>query len=227
MNTAVRRWRIVLIIGVFAALFGAGLVLQGEVQRARDDERFRETQAALKAGIEVFSDDAALNDDLTQDPGVSRQGSSTTLGNPDESDTQPEVEAIRSIGRLQIPKIGLDAAMLRYGRYADLEIGLGWMPQSAALGDEGAAIVVGHRTLFGAPLRRADQLKPGDPVMLLLPDGTTRDYQVRLTSIRRPTETFEDLVAGSSTSRIVIVTCHPEDSTDFRLLVVADVVEQA
>jgi LPXTG-site transpeptidase (sortase) family protein len=101
------------------------------------------------------------------------------------------------------------------------------MPQSAALGDEGAAIVVGHRTLFGAPLRRADQLKPGDPVTLLLPDGTTRDYQVRLTSIRRPTESFEDLVAGSSTSRIVIVTCHPEDSTDFRLLVVADVVEQA
>ncbi len=233
MNTAVRRWRIVLIIGVFAALFGAGLVLQGEVQRARDDERFRETQAALKAGIDVFSDGGDVADDLTQDPNLGQEPSAATEPQTSEGDatsdiaTQSEGAVLRSIGRLQIPKIGLDAATLRYGRYADLEIGLGWMPQSAALGADGAAIVVGHRTLFGAPLRRADELKPGDPLYLQLPDGPTVTYEVRLTSIRRPTETFDDLLSNGDASRLVIVTCHPEDSTDFRLLVVADVVEQA
>ena len=207
-------------------------MVQGEVQRARDDERFRKTQEALKAGVDVFSDGGAVADDLTQDPNLGQEPPAAAESPISEGDassdvaTQSEGAVLRSIGRLQIPKIGLDAATLRYGRYADLEIGLGWMPQSAALGADGAAIVVGHRTLFGAPLRRADELKPGDPIYLQLPDGTTVTYEVKLTSIRKPTETFGDVLSEGDASRLVIVTCHPEDSTDFRLLVVADVVER-
>lgn len=232
MNQSQRRWRIIFLFGVLGVTLGVGLVVQGEVQRARDDERFRKTQEALKAGVDVFSDGGAVADDLTQDPNLGQEPPAAAESPTSEGDassdvaTQSEGAVLRSIGRLQIPKIGLDAATLRYGRYADLEIGLGWMPQSAALGADGAAIVVGHRTLFGAPLRRADELKPGDPIYLQLPDGTTVTYEVKLTSIRKPTETFGDVLSEGDASRLVIVTCHPEDSTDFRLLVVADVVER-
>ena len=232
MNHSQRRWRIIFLFGVLGVTLGVGLVVQGEVQRARDDERFRKTQEALKAGVDVFSDGGAVADDLTQDPNLGQEPPAAAESPISEGDgssdvaTQSEGAVLRSIGRLQIPKIGLDAATLRYGKYADLEIGLGWMPQSAALGADGAAIVVGHRTLFGAPLRRADELKPGDPIYLQLPDGTTVTYEVKLTSIRKPTETFGDVLSEGDASRLVIVTCHPEDSTDFRLLVVADVVER-
>jgi LPXTG-site transpeptidase (sortase) family protein len=232
VNHSQRRWRIIFLFGVLGVTLGVGLVVQGEVQRARDDERFRKTQEALKAGVDVFSDGGAVADDLTQDPNLGQEPPAAEESPTSEGDasldvaTQSEGAVLRSIGRLQIPKIGLDAATLRYGKYADLEIGLGWMPQSAALGADGAAIVVGHRTLFGAPLRRADELKPGDPIYLQLPDGTTVTYEVKLTSIRKPTETFGDVLSEGGTSRLVIVTCHPEDSTDFRLLVVADVVER-
>ena len=232
MNQSQRRWRIIFLFGVLGVTLGVGLVVQGEVQRARDDERFRKTQEALKAGVDVFSDGGAVADDLTQDPNLGQEPPAAEESPTPEVDassddaTQSEGAVLRSIGRLQIPKIGLDVATLRYGKYADLEIGLGWMPQSAALGADGAAIVVGHRTLFGAPLRRADELKPGDPIYLQLPNGTTVTYEVKLTSIRKPRETLGDVLSEGDASRLVIVTCHPEDSTDFRLLVVADVVER-
>lgn len=214
-------------LGLVAATLGGGLVLQGEVQRARSDERFREAQKALKAGIEVFSDDTALEDDFTQDPNVGQRSSATTIQDSASATDKSDATSMRAIGRLQIPKIGLDVAMVRYGRYADLEIGLAWMPQSAALGSEGASVIIGHRTLFGAPLRHADDLKQGDQVYLLLPDGSSRTYQVRVTLIRKPSENYSDLLSGDSASRIVLVTCHPENSTDFRLIVVADVVATA
>lgn len=232
VKSSQRSWRIIFLFGVIGVALGVGLVVQGEVQRARDDERFRKTQDALKAGIDVFSDDRDLTADHTQDPNLAQVPPAAVASPTPEGDvtpdaaTQSEGAALRSIGRLMIPKIGLDAATIRYGGYADLEIGLGWMPQSSALGADGAAIVVGHRTLFGAPLRRTDELKPGDPIYLQLPNGTTVTYEVKLTSIRKPTETFGDLLSEDDASRLVIVTCHPEDSTDFRLLVVADVVER-
>jgi LPXTG-site transpeptidase (sortase) family protein len=226
VNRATRRWRIVFLLGLLATTLGVGLVVQGEIQRARDDERFRNVQEALKAGIEVFSDNDTLSDDLTQDPNIGQRASGATSLEPASGTVPKGGTPLRAIGRLQIPAINLDVAMLRYGRYADLEIGLAWMPQSAALGTEGASIIIGHRTLFGAPLRDADELKKGDPIYLQLPDGSNLTYQVQTTLIRRPTESFNDLLSGGTGSRLVIVTCHPEYSTDFRLLVVADVVEK-
>ena len=226
MNPATRRWRIVFLIGVFATVLGAGLVAQGEIRRARDDERYRDAQAALKAGVEVFSDDVTLSDDLTQDPKFGTQTSSTDSDGASGSPSSGGA-AIASIGRLQIPKIDIDVATVKYGRYADLEIGIGWMPQSAALGEKGASIIVGHRSLFGGPFRDLDQLVTGDPLKLVLPDGKSFDYQVVKTLIRRPSESFSDLLEGSESSRLVLVTCHPANSTDFRLIVVADVAVKA
>jgi sortase A len=214
-------------LGLVAAMLGAGLVLQGEIQRARDDQRFREAQEALKAGIEVFSDDTARTDDFAQGPNGGQQTSATTIQDSASGTEKSTGASMRAIGRLQIPKIGLDVAMVRYGRYADLEIGLAWMPQSAALGADGASVIIGHRTLFGAPLRHVDDLKQGDPMYLFLPDGSSRTYRVRVTLVRKPSENYNDLLSGDAASRIVLVTCHPENSTDFRLIVVADVVATA
>jgi LPXTG-site transpeptidase (sortase) family protein len=214
-------------MGLFVAMLGGGLVVQGEIQRARDDERFREAQVALKAGIEAFSTDNAPTDNPRRDPNVGNESPAAPVPDSAPSTTQDAAANVRAIGRLQIPAIDLDVAMVRYVRYADLEIGLAWMPQSAELGANGASIIIGHRTLFGAPLRNADEVKPGDQIFLSLPDGSTRTYEVRAMVIRKPTETFNDLLSHDAASRIVIVTCHPEYSTKFRLVVVADVVATA
>lgn len=200
-------------IGLVALVVGAGLVVSGEVLRIRGDQRFRSAQVALKQGIELFDD--------TSDPVGDSDKSAATSS--EESGPQPDVTADTSaIARVRIPSIGVDVATLEFKSSTDLERGLAWMPESAGLGTTGTSVVVGHRTLFGAPLRKADQIARGDNILVTTVGGATVTYSVKSTHYRRPTESYADLVADAGVTRLLLVTCHPEHSTEFRLLVVAD-----
>lgn len=198
-------------VGLIVFVAGIGLVIRGEMQRSRDNLRFREAQAVLKQGIDVFSSTTASDRETT-----------TTIAENAEPSTLPAFDGTRAIARIQLPDIGVDVATVKYTRYADLEIGLGWMSDSAAIGDIGTSVIVGHRTLFGAPLLRADEIATGDEIRVVLADGREVTYRVTQTLIRRPSEVFSDLIGSPDQSRLLLVTCHPENSTDFRLLVVAD-----
>lgn len=193
---------------------GAGLIVKGEVDRSRDDAQFRSAQAALKLGMGVFDD---LSDEIAATAGNDSATSAPSTGGTTKSLDRP------AIARLRIATIGVDIATLAFTGVDDLELGLTWMPDSAPLGTPGTSIVVGHRTLFGAPLREADQLVAGDEIEVTAADGTRSTYVVRTKHIRRPQESFADLVSNADTQRLLLVTCHPEHSTEFRLLVVADV----
>ena len=200
-------------IGLVALAAGAGLVISGEVQRIRGDQRFRSAQVALKQGIELF-------DDSSDQVGDSDKSAATSSG---DSGPQPNFAADSSaIARVRIPSIGVDAATLEFKSSIDLERGLAWMPESASLGTTGTSVVVGHRTLFGAPLRKADQIARGDNIFVTTVGGATVTYAVKSSHYRRPTESYADLVADAGVNRLLLVTCHPEYSTEFRLLVVAD-----
>lgn len=200
-------------VGLVALVVGSGLVISGEVQRIRGDQRFRSAQVALKQGIELFDDSANQ---------VGDSDNSAAPGSED-SGPRPDLSAdVSAIARVRIPSIGVDAATLEFKSSTDLEFGLAWMPESARLGTTGTSVVVGHRTLFGAPLREADQIAGGDKIVVTSIGGTTATYSVRSIHYRRPTESYADLVADAGATRLLLVTCHPEYSTEFRLLVVAD-----
>lgn len=214
MRTLIRQFLV--IAGLASLAAGATLVIQGEIDRRQGDEKFELAQQVLRESIDVVGE-AESNSSQTTAPGES--------SNP--ATTSDPTAGGRAIARFQIPKIDLDVVAVRYGRYADLEIGLGWMPESAPVGTPGTSIVVGHRTLFGSPLRRSDELEQGDTFTVTLASGEVLEYVIKRTSIRRPSDSFSDLITESSVTRLVLVTCHPEDSTEFRLLVVADVVASA
>lgn len=209
--------RTLVFFGAVALLAGVALVVKGEIERARGDARFRAAQTALKEGVEIF--DQSPIEDATKDR-AKNPGATTS------SPSRIGADVPSAIARVQIEGIGVDVATVRYNTMEDLEIGLGWMPESAAPGEPGTSIVVGHRTLFGAPLVRADEIAVGDEISVGNAAGVVSVYVVRGTYIRRPSDTFADLIASSDTTRLLLVTCHPEHSTEFRLLVVADVVEQ-
>lgn len=214
VKTLIRQFLV--IAGLASLAAGATLVIQGEIDRRQGDEKFEQAQQVLRESIDVVGE-AESNSPQTTTPGES--------SNP--AATSDPTAGGRAIARFQIPKIDLDVVAVRYGRYADLEIGLGWMPESAPVGTPGTSIVVGHRTLFGSPLRRSDELQQGDTFTVTLASGEVLEYVIKRTSIRRPSDSFSDLIAESSVTRLVLVTCHPENSTEFRLLVVADVVASA
>ena len=47
---------------------------------------------------------------------------------------------------------------------ADLKKGPGHYPETPLPGQEGNAAIAGHRTTYGAPFHRLDELKPGDEI---------------------------------------------------------------
>lgn len=214
-----RGWEFLTVLGAAIVVVGALIVIKGEIDRANGDSRFLDTQEALKAGIEVVGQSATDDGRTVQPPG------------PEEStDTQDSASTrtseLAAIARIEIPSIDADWVALEYRRYGDLELGLGWMPRSVELGEVGLSIVVGHRTLFGAPLRRLDEVVEGDTILVGLANGDSFTYTVRRSVVKLPSDDFSDLISNDGKRQLLLVTCHPEDSTDFRLLVVADVVEQ-
>ena len=94
-------------------------------------------------------------------------------------------EDLGQIGRIAIPKIGLDAPLHEGIRLTTLDRGPGHWPGSAMPGQVGNVVVAGHRTSHDADFRHIDDLVPGDVVTFTTADGVF-DYAVTGTEIVSP-----------------------------------------
>ena len=68
---------------------------------------------------------------------------------------------------IHIPKIGLDRAVVQGVGVPDLRKGPGHYPDSPMPGQLGNAAIAGHRTTYGAPFNRIDELAPGDEITIV------------------------------------------------------------
>ena len=109
----------------------------------------------------------------------------------------------------------------------DLKKGPGHIPGTALPGEVGNVVLSGHRTTYGAPFNRFDELRPGDAVVL-----ETRDmwftYEVTGSTIVAPTASEVTLpVPGKPTATptrrlLTLTTCNPKYSARTRLIVLAE-----
>ena len=110
---------------------------------------------------------------------------------------------------------------------ADLKNGPGHIPGTALPGDLGNVVLSGHRTTYGAPFARFDELDPGEQVVLETRDGWFT-YTVRGSEIVAPTAvevTYAvpgDPTATPTERLLTLTTCHPKYSARQRLIVVAE-----
>lgn len=123
---------------------------------------------------------------------------------------------------LQIPKIGVDVAVVEGVSVADLKKGPGHYPGSAVPGGLGNFVVSGHRTTYGAPFFDLDQVEVGDEITAIDRDQKVHKYIVSETKIVLPTEV--GVIARTDDARLTLTTCHPRFSARQRLIVVADLV---
>jgi sortase A len=106
----------------------------------------------------------------------------------------------------------------------DLKKGPGHIPNTALPGAVGNMVISGHRTTYGAPFNRVDELKRGDAIVLETRD-TWFTYRVTSEQIVAPTAyevTFP--VPGQRnavpTKRLLtLTTCNPKYSATQRLIV--------
>ena len=93
--------------------------------------------------------------------------------------------------------------------------------------DPGNVVLSGHRTTYGAPFERFDELQPGDAVVVETRD-TWFTYTVRGSRIVAPTAievTYPvpgDRAAVPTRRLLTMTTCHPRFSARQRLVVTAE-----
>lgn len=122
------------------------------------------------------------------------------------------------IGTIQIPKIGVDRVIVEGVDDESLKKGPGHYPDTAFPGEAGNVVLSGHRTTYGAPFYRLDELSPGDEIRVGDASGTYT-YKVTEKKIVLPTDL--SVVVPSTDARLTLTTCHPRFSARQRLIIVA------
>jgi sortase A len=143
----------------------------------------------------------------------------------------PAAEPGSALAVLHIPRLGEQndepTVVVEGVSTADLKRGPGHIPGTALPGQIGNVVLSGHRTTYGAPFARVDELRPGDAVVV-----ETRDswftYSVTGTRVVEPTAVEVTWPvpgqrgATATEALLTLTTCHPRYSARQRLVVQAE-----
>ncbi len=130
----------------------------------------------------------------------------------------------QKLGRIQIPRIGLDVAYGEGVFEKTLVKGPGHWPGTPMPGREGNSVISGHRNTHTQPFKELDELKPGDDIFMTQGDAKTITYAVNDTKII-PEAEYKDFVLRqpdkNGVRQITLFACHPEGNPIFRIVVQA------
>ena len=209
---------VVVLLFVAYQLWGTGL-REAASQRALRNEFNQQLAAPRPAPERPTTPDAGLSDG----PGTQPQAPTETTTSVDGGADRPPPPALPPppgdpVAVLRIPKLGLDKVVVEGTDVASLRKGPGHQPGTAALGEPGNAVIAGHRTTYGAPFYRLDELEPGDPIVVQVPAGELR-YTVTGSQVVEPTDMW--ILDPTTDDRLTLFTCTPRFSAAQRLVVTA------
>jgi sortase A len=125
-----------------------------------------------------------------------------------------------AIDHLVIPAIGVDKYVVEGVAENDLQQGPGHYPGTAMPGQLGNSGIAGHRTTFGAPFFRLNELKPGDPIEITNTKGQHYTYLMTRSEVVPPTD-IGVLDNTPGVAELTLTTCNPRFEAITRLVVVA------
>ena len=133
---------------------------------------------------------------------------------------------------IKIPEIGLDTVVVYEVGLEQLKKGPGLFPECAVAvgedcvqkglypGEDGNVAISGHRTTYGAPFFRLNELSKGDTVDMVS-RGVRYRYVVREQKVVDPRSGYE-VVEQHGRKELTLTTCHPRFSAAQRLIIHAD-----
>ena len=104
-----------------------------------------------------------------------------------------------------------------------MEQGPGHIKETPLPGEVGRCTISGHRTTYGSPFEKLDELKQGDLVYIETVKGGVFIYVVTGQQIVVPTDIY--ILEGSGKRELVLTTCHPKYSAAKRLIIIAELLD--
>lgn len=210
--------RVCLTAGVLILLFVAYQLWGTGIREAQAQNRLEDEFTEL---LDDTASTATTGTTVATVPGATPGATPTTaaVGPP-----PPPPEEGDAVARIRIPKIGVDKIVVEGVTLSDLKKGPGRYPDSPLPGQPGNAAIAGHRTTYGAPFNRIDELAPGDEILVTTQQGAFR-YEVSEQHIVSPgqVEVLEDF----GDNRLTLTACHPKYSARQRIVVVSTLVGPA
>jgi len=110
-----------------------------------------------------------------------------------------------TIGRLQIPRLGLRVMVVQGDSPQILRHAVGHLPETTLPGEDGNAALAGHRDTLFRPLRG---VRPGDEITFETPSRVVR-YQVEWMLVVPPSSM--EVLQTSGARELTLITCFPFD----------------
>jgi len=123
--------------------------------------------------------------------------------------------------RITIAKIEVDWIVNKGTDYATLKKGPGYYTSSALPGENGTCLVAGHRTTYGAPFNRLDELEEDDEIIIETEGNEKFVYLVTGHESALPTDM--SVLENTEYPSLVLSTCHPKFYATRRLIIYASI----
>ncbi len=184
------------------------------------------------------STDPSATDDAASDAEAADAPAAPEAPAPEAIEYSPQLlEALYpepgdSLARIVIPAINVDQITVAGVSVEDLRKGPGHYSSTPNPGQAGNSAIAGHRTTYGAPFHRIDELNPGDEIIVqtiqgtftylvrenIAPDGSAKGH-----FIVSPSDTWV-LGQESGENLLTLTACHPKYSARQRIIVQAELV---
>ncbi len=250
---------IVVLLFVVFQLWGTDIQEARAQTGLRDDLNARLHEAAQTLDVLDTDESQVEADDTTPESTTTTTLAAGSRGDDEPTDLPPPTSTLPggydpdilalffpedgdALARIEIPAIDIDKLVVQRAAVADLRTGPGHYNAPSLPGGSGNAAIAGHRTTYGKPFNRIDELVPGDEIVVTTVQGEFR-YEVLL-----PREAYVDdldllegvgdghiIVDPGATwvledfgdNRLTLTACHPKLSSRQRIIVAAQLVDDA
>jgi sortase A len=120
---------------------------------------------------------------------------------------------------IEIPRINVTQAVISGVTVEDLKKGPGHFRTTPMPGQLGNAAIAGHRTTWGAPFSRINELEDGDEIVITNLRNERFVYRVSGQKIVPPTDV--SVLNATPEPTLTLISCHPKLSATNRIIVTA------
>jgi sortase A len=119
-------------------------------------------------------------------------------------------------GSLALPTLGVEQSLHEGVTLTAIDRGPSHWPGTAMPGEVGNVVVAGHRVTHSQPFPDLDRLRPGDPLVFTLTDGSRWTYELTSTEIVAPDAMH--IVEQTPEPTATLFACHPKGSAAQRIV---------